>query len=97
MDLPRVKAVLGILHALAPKRLLDIGTGRGVFLWPLLDAFPDLHVTAIEPDLRRARHLVAVSRGGIDRLTIVQRTAELNEAKSPGSRVPEKVPKPSFS
>ena len=42
MDLPRVRAVLGALHGLAPESLIDFGSGRGVFLWPLLDAFPDL-------------------------------------------------------
>src|SRR5258708_71775 len=38
MELPRVQRVLGILKGLQPERLLDIGTGRGVFLWPLLAA-----------------------------------------------------------
>lgn len=70
-ELPRVRAVLGVLRGLAPTRLLDIGTGRGVFLWPLLDAFPALEVTAVEPDERRRGHLEAVARGGIDRLTVV--------------------------
>ena len=40
--LPRIRAVLGILRGLAPATLADIGSGRGVFLWPLLDAFPGL-------------------------------------------------------
>jgi hypothetical protein len=34
--LPRVQKTLGILKTLQPANLLDIGTGRGVFLWPLL-------------------------------------------------------------
>jgi hypothetical protein len=42
MDLARVRKVLGILHGLQPAELLDIGSGRGAFLWPLLDAFPGL-------------------------------------------------------
>jgi hypothetical protein len=46
MGLPRVAKVLGILRGLVPENLLDIGSGRGAFLWPLLDAFPDLPVTA---------------------------------------------------
>jgi ubiquinone/menaquinone biosynthesis C-methylase UbiE len=71
MELPRVRAALGVLRALNPRRLLDIGTGRGVFLWPLLDAFPDLDVTAVEPDEHRRKHLEAVCRGGIDRLHVV--------------------------
>ncbi|NJM35092.1 MAG: AAA domain-containing protein [Rhodomicrobium sp.] len=30
-----------------PESLIDFGSGRGVFLWPLLDAFPDLPVMAV--------------------------------------------------
>jgi SAM-dependent methyltransferase len=67
--LPRVRRVLGVLHALAPTDLLDIGTGRGTFLWPALDAFPDLHVTAVDVSPRRVADLAAVSAGGVARLT----------------------------
>lgn len=70
MGLPRIRAVLGILRGLEPANLLDIGSGRGVFLWPLLDGFPELPVTAAERDERRLSHLKAVRRGGVDRLTI---------------------------
>src|SRR5215212_3521510 len=37
MGLPRVAKVLGVLKALMPTELLDIGSGRGAFLWPFLD------------------------------------------------------------
>ncbi len=40
MELPRVRKVLGILKGIQPQNLLDIGSGRGVFLWPLLNEFP---------------------------------------------------------
>ena len=46
--LPRVRRVLGFLHAVAPRSLLDVGTGRGAFLWPLLDAFPHLPVHCVD-------------------------------------------------
>src|SRR4051812_21927529 len=46
--LPRVRKVLGILRGLAPADLLDVGSGRGVFLWPLVDSFPDLRVLSID-------------------------------------------------
>jgi SAM-dependent methyltransferase len=72
MDLPRVRAVLGALRGLAPESLVDFGSGRGVFLWPLLDAFPALPVTAVERDERRLGHLEAVRRGGIERLTVAR-------------------------
>jgi len=51
--LPRVRRVLGVLRGLAPADLLDVGSGRGVFLWPLLDAFPELRVTAIDRNPQR--------------------------------------------
>ena len=75
MDLPRIKAVLGALRGMAPANLLDIGSGRGVFLWPLLDAFPNLAVTAVEPDDRKRAHLEAVRSGGVERLDVVGRDA----------------------
>lgn len=75
MELPRVRAVLGTLRGLEPSSLLDIGTGRGVFLWPLLEAFPLLPVTAIEIDPRRREHLDAVRRGGLERLTVLDADA----------------------
>jgi ubiquinone/menaquinone biosynthesis C-methylase UbiE len=68
-ELPRVRRVLGVLHGLGPAELLDIGSGRGVFLWPLLDAFPDLSVTALDRSPQRVADLEAVRWGGIERLT----------------------------
>ena len=51
-DLPRVKSVLGFLQGVIPagqcKTLLDVGSGRGAFLFPLLRDFPTLEVTSID-------------------------------------------------
>lgn len=65
MQLPRVRKALGILRGLQPANLLDIGTGRGVFLWPLLDAFSLLPVTCVDRLQGRVADLQAVSAGGI--------------------------------
>jgi hypothetical protein len=69
LELPRVRKVIGILHGIQARELLDIGSGRGVFLWPLLDAFPDLRVTAVDRSAQRVGDLEAVRWGGVERLT----------------------------
>jgi hypothetical protein len=71
IELPRVRAVIGALRGIDPASLLDVGTGRGVFLWPLIDAFPWLAVTAVEPDAKRRVYLEAVVRGGIAQLAVI--------------------------
>jgi len=67
-ELPRVRRVLSALKGFAPRSLLDIGSGRGTFLWPLLDEFPELTVVAIDKLEHRVADLEAVARGGVDRL-----------------------------
>lgn len=74
-ELPRVRRVLSLLAGLAPESLLDIGSGRGTFLWPLLDAFPELGVTAIDHDDLRASDLACVTKGGIARLSAAKMDA----------------------
>jgi ubiquinone/menaquinone biosynthesis C-methylase UbiE len=69
MELPRVHKVLGVLKGIQPQNLLDIGSGRGVFLWPLLDAFPFLPVTCIDRLDYRVADIQAVHDGGIAQLT----------------------------
>ncbi|MBV9849711.1 MAG: methyltransferase domain-containing protein [Armatimonadetes bacterium] len=75
MGLPRVRRVLGLLHGLRPTRLLDIGCGRGTFLWPLLEAFPTLPVTAADTDERRVADAGAIRRGGLTSLTAARTDA----------------------
>lgn len=64
-ELPRVRKVLGILRGLGPASLLDIGSGRGTFLWPLLDAFPELEVVSIDTNTLRVADISAVREGGL--------------------------------
>ena len=68
-QLPRVRAVLGALRGFAPATLVDLGSGRGVFVWPLLDALPELAITATDVLPRRAQLFALVARGGVARLT----------------------------
>ena len=65
MRLPRVTAAVGILRGLNPSNLLDVGSGRGVSLWPIMEAFPDIKVTALDHNLRNIADLDDVHRGGL--------------------------------
>jgi ubiquinone/menaquinone biosynthesis C-methylase UbiE len=68
MGLLRVRKTLGALRGLAPESLLDVGSGRGAFLWPLLDAFSDLPVTTPDVLAHRVADMEAVRAGGVWRL-----------------------------
>lgn len=68
-DLPRVQVVLGFLQGIVAagqcNSLLDVGSGRGVFLFPLLRDFPDLKVSSIDILPHRVELLDCVAQGGI--------------------------------
>jgi len=66
--LPRVKKPLGIIKGLYPQSLLDIGYGRGAFLFPLMEQNPHLSVTVIDNDPFKIDILEKVKNGGISRL-----------------------------
>jgi ubiquinone/menaquinone biosynthesis C-methylase UbiE len=66
--LPRVRRVIGALRGLGAIRLVDVGTGRGAFLWPLLDEMPEIDVTSIDLLPHRALDVDRVRRGGVERV-----------------------------
>jgi 2-polyprenyl-3-methyl-5-hydroxy-6-metoxy-1,4-benzoquinol methylase len=72
MGLPRVARVLGVLHGVEPSSLLDIGSGRGAFLWPLLDAFPTLPVASVDVLPHRVAQIDAVRAGGVTTLQALE-------------------------
>jgi 2-polyprenyl-3-methyl-5-hydroxy-6-metoxy-1,4-benzoquinol methylase len=72
MGLARVQSVLGMLQNIQPENMLDLGSGRGVFIWPFLDAFPDVQLTCVDMSPIRVRDLNAVHAGGITQLSAVE-------------------------
>lgn len=75
-ELPRVRRALGMLRALAPATLLDIGSGRGTFLWPALADLTAVRICAVDLAERRTSDIAAVRRGGVDRVTALRMRAE---------------------
>ena len=71
-ELPRVKKVMGFLKAVQPENLLDVGSGRGVFLFPFLREFPRVPVTSVDILDHRVAVLNALRTGGIDTLTALK-------------------------
>jgi len=70
--LPRVHKVLGFLKGIQPENLLDVGSGRGVFLFPFLQAFPWVPVTSVDLLEHRVKLLQSVARGGVKTLTALR-------------------------
>ena len=70
--LPRVNIVLGFLKNIYPETLLDVGSGRGVFLFPLLNEFPSINVTSIDILDKRIELLSNISKGGVNNLKVIK-------------------------
>ena len=69
-DLPRVSIVLGFLKNIYPNSVLDVGSGRGVFLFPLLREFPNASITSIDILPNRLELLNNIKIGGITNLNV---------------------------
>jgi 2-polyprenyl-3-methyl-5-hydroxy-6-metoxy-1,4-benzoquinol methylase len=68
-SLPRVKAAMGFLRGIQPESLLDVGSGRGVFLFPFMREFPWVPVTSLDILEKRVALLNAIHDGGVENLT----------------------------
>ena len=70
--MPRVRRVIGYLRGQRFESLLDVGSGRGVFLWPFLNAFPWADTLCLDLLDYRVQFLQSVRDGGVTRLTALQ-------------------------
>lgn len=71
-ELPRVQKAIGFLKGVWPESLLDVGSGRGVFLFPFLEEFPFVPVTSVDILDYRVEFLQDIALGGIENLTAIQ-------------------------
>ncbi len=71
-ELPRVQKAIGFLKGVWPESLLDVGSGRGVFLFPFLEEFPFVPVTSADILDYRVEFLQDIALGGIGNLTAVR-------------------------
>lgn len=71
-ELPRVSKCIGLLKGLAPTSLLDVGSGRGAFLWTMLDEIPYLTVQCVDVLPHRVELVNTVSRGGLSRVSSLE-------------------------
>lgn len=62
--LPRVQRVIEWLASSGPESVIDVGTGRGTALWPIMDALRGLQVSATDIYPGRAHDLLAMRQGG---------------------------------
>ena len=69
--LPRVSIVLGFLKNIYPNSILDVGSGRGVFLFPLLNEFSHANITSVEILSNRLELLNNIKTGGINNLNVL--------------------------
>lgn len=72
-ELPRVRRVMGFLHSLQFETLLDVGSGRGVFLMPFMKEFPWVQITSLDLLEKRVTFLNELSDGGYPQLRALQK------------------------
>jgi len=64
--LPRARKILGYLQSLYPKTLLDVGYGRGAFLYPLMEAMPHIEISVLDNDPYKITKLEYLKNGGLN-------------------------------
>lgn len=72
-ELPRVRRVMSFLHGVEFETLLDVGSGRGVFLLPFMAEFPEIKITSLDLLEKRVTFLNELAAGGYSQLTAMQK------------------------
>lgn len=71
--LARTRRTLGFLHSLSFETMLDVGSGRGVFLIPFMKEFPWVRVTSLDLLEKRVTFLNDLADGGFRQLHAEQK------------------------
>lgn len=71
--LARTQRVMGFLRSVSFETMLDVGSGRGVFLIPFMKAFPWVQVTSIDLLEKRVTFLNDLAAGGFQQLHAEQK------------------------
>ncbi len=66
--LARTRRTLGFLHSVSFETMLDVGSGRGVFLIPFMKEFPWVKVTGLDLLEKRVTFLEELADGGFGQL-----------------------------
>jgi len=67
-ELPRIVKALGVLKSIRPDSILDVGSGRGRALWPIVHNFPNAEICCVDPVEWRCEVINAVHKGGVNRV-----------------------------
>lgn len=71
--LARTRRTLGFLHSISFETMLDVGSGRGVFLIPFMKEFPWVRVTSLDLLEKRVAFLNELADGGFGLLHAEQK------------------------
>ena len=72
-ELARSRRTMGFLHSIMFDTMLDVGSGRGVFLIPFMKEFPWVKITSLELLEKRVTFLNELAEGGFTQLHVEQK------------------------
>jgi SAM-dependent methyltransferase len=74
--LPRVLKCIGLLKGLRPLHQLDVGPGRGAFLWTMLTDVPQVSVTCVDVLPHRVELINTVNKGVFKRVSCLEKDVQ---------------------